>query len=82
MSIEKHYTTAELAESLNCSTDTILRLAQRGEIRSFFLGSDRRYAESAVVEYMERGQRRAMPVRASNVLPIGQTRASRPRRTA
>lgn len=78
--IEPHYTTAELAERLHCSKDTVLRLAQRGDLRSVFVGSERRYPESGVIEYLERGQRRASP--AAPVVQLRETRPSPTRRTA
>jgi excisionase family DNA binding protein len=52
--IEKHYKTSEVAELLAISTDTVLRYAQRGELRSVRIGNDRRYSESAIREMLER----------------------------
>lgn len=52
--IEQHLTGRELAEVLSVSEETVLRLAQRGELRSVRVGSQRRYAESAVDEYLKR----------------------------
>jgi len=51
--IERHLTTREVADLLACHPETILRLAQRGQIRSVRLGHDRRYPESAVQEYLD-----------------------------
>lgn len=44
--IERHYTTAELADLLACHTETILRAAQRGDLRSVRVGPERRYLET------------------------------------
>jgi excisionase family DNA binding protein len=54
LGIEKHYTTAELARLLSASQETIRREASRGRLRSVRVGSERRYPESAVREYLER----------------------------
>jgi excisionase family DNA binding protein len=50
--IERHYTTAALAEHLAVHPETIRRAAARGELRSFRIGRDRRYSESAVEEWL------------------------------
>lgn len=50
--IERHYTTAELAELLSVHPETVRRAAASGELRSIRLGRDRRYPESAVVEWL------------------------------
>jgi excisionase family DNA binding protein len=51
--IERHYTTAELAELLAVHPETIRRAAACGRLRSVRVGRDRRYAESAVREWLE-----------------------------
>ena len=51
--IERHYSTRELAELLSVHPETVLRMAQRGDLRSTRIGSDRRYPESAVREYLD-----------------------------
>lgn len=78
--IEQHYTTAELAEKLACSPDTVLRLAQRGKIRSVRVGNDRRYPESAIREYLDAHTEGPPPV--ASLAQRRETRASQPRRTA
>lgn len=52
--IERHYTTAELAKLLAAHPETIRREAARGRLRSVRVGSERRYPESAVREYLSR----------------------------
>ena len=53
-SIERHYTTRELAELLAVHPETVRREAQRRRLRSVRVGSERRYPESAVQEYLDR----------------------------
>jgi excisionase family DNA binding protein len=52
--IERHYTTRELAERLSVNPETIRREAARGHLKCVRVGSERRYAESAVQEYLRR----------------------------
>lgn len=52
--IEKHYTGRQVADLLAVCPETIRRLAARGELRSVRVGSERRYPESAVKEYLAR----------------------------
>ena len=61
--IEKHYTTAELAVLLSADPETIRREARKGRLRSVRLGSDRRYPESAVREYLSRENDRELGAR-------------------
>jgi excisionase family DNA binding protein len=51
--LEKHYKTREVAELLSVHEETVLRLAQCGSLRSVRVGSERRYPESAIVEFLE-----------------------------
>lgn len=51
--IERHYTTAEVADLLSVHPETIRRAAARGELRSVRIGRDRRYPESAVLEWLQ-----------------------------
>lgn len=51
--IEQHYTTRALAALLSANPETIRREAQRGRLRSVRIGSERRYPESAVRNYLE-----------------------------
>ena len=50
--IERHYSTRELAELLAVNPETIRREASRGRLPSVRVGSERRYPESAVREYL------------------------------
>jgi excisionase family DNA binding protein len=52
--LEKHYKTRDVAELLSVHEETVLRLAQCGTLRSVRVGSERRYPESAIVEFLER----------------------------
>jgi excisionase family DNA binding protein len=52
--LEKHYKTRDVAELLSVHEETVLRLAQCGNLRSVRIGSERRYPESAIVEFLER----------------------------
>jgi excisionase family DNA binding protein len=62
--IEQHYTTRELAKLLRVNPETVLRLAQRGELSSVRVGSERRYAESGIRAYLEEGaEGSAVPLR-------------------
>ncbi len=57
--IERHYTTLELAEALAVHPETVRRAAARGELRSLRVGLDRRYAESAVTDWLSMLRERA-----------------------
>jgi excisionase family DNA binding protein len=52
--LEKHYKTRDVAQLLSVHEETVLRLAQCGTLRSVRVGSERRYPESAIVEFLER----------------------------
>lgn len=54
LEIEKHYKTRDVAELLSVHEETILRLAQRGELKSVRVGNERRYPESAIRAYLVR----------------------------
>jgi excisionase family DNA binding protein len=58
--IERHYTTKELARQLSAHPETIRRAAGRGKLKSVRVGSERRYPESAVVEWLA-GEARERP---------------------
>lgn len=79
--IERHYKTAEVAELLSVHTETVLRLAQRGEIRSVRIGHDRRYPESAIRDFLERNTEGERPVVAA-IDSRREDRSTRARRTA
>ncbi len=50
--IERHYTTSQLAGLLAAHPETIRRAAASGRLRSVRVGSERRYPESAVREWL------------------------------
>jgi excisionase family DNA binding protein len=50
--IEPHYTGRGLAKLLAVNPETIRRAAASGKLRSVRVGSDRRYPESAVKEWL------------------------------
>jgi excisionase family DNA binding protein len=50
---QRHFSTQELAEFLRVHPETIRREAERGRLRSVRVGTERRYAESAVRDYLE-----------------------------
>jgi excisionase family DNA binding protein len=50
--IERHYATSELAELLSVNPETIRREAARGHLKSIRIGTQRRYPESAVRDYL------------------------------
>jgi excisionase family DNA binding protein len=43
-----------VAELLSVHEETVLRLAQCGTLRSVRVGSERRYPESGIMEFLER----------------------------
>lgn len=52
--IEPHYTTAEVAALLSVNPETVRRLASRGELRFVRVGSELRFSEAAIRDYLER----------------------------
>ena len=50
--IERHYTTAELAQLLSVHPETVRRAARRGELESIRVGLDRRYPQADVVKWL------------------------------
>jgi excisionase family DNA binding protein len=50
--MERMYTTRQVAEAWAVNPETVRRLAARGLLRSVRVGSERRYPESAVREYV------------------------------
>ena len=55
---QRHFSTQELARFLGVHPETIRREAARGRLRSIRVGSERRYPESAVNEYLGRSRGR------------------------
>ena len=51
--LERYYTTRELADMLNVHPETVRRSARRGELRSVRIGTERRYPESAVRSWLD-----------------------------
>jgi excisionase family DNA binding protein len=62
MALEKHYDGHQLAELLSLDYETVLHLAQTGQIASVRVGRLRRFPESAVRDYLNR--------RSDNVVPF------------
>ena len=52
--MERMYTTKQVADAWSVNPETIRRLAARGLLRSVRVGSERRYPESALQEYLQR----------------------------
>jgi excisionase family DNA binding protein len=50
--MERMYTTRQVAEAWSVSPETVRRLAARGLLRSVRVGSERRYPESALRDYL------------------------------
>lgn len=50
--IEPHYSGKTLAQLLSVNPETIRRAAAAGKLRSVRVGSERRYPESAVKEWL------------------------------
>lgn len=50
--MERLFTTKQVAELWSAHPETIRRLAARGELRSVRVGSERRYPESGLREYL------------------------------
>jgi excisionase family DNA binding protein len=51
--MERMYTTKQVAEAWSVNPETVRRLAARGDLRSVRVGSERRYPESALREYLQ-----------------------------
>lgn len=62
MTLEPSYKTKQVAALLSCDEETVLRYAQRGELRSWRLGRERRYTESAIREFQQ-GREEQVPGR-------------------
>jgi excisionase family DNA binding protein len=53
---QRHYSTRELAKFLGVHPETIRREAARRRLRSVRVGSERRFPESAVKDYLARNE--------------------------
>lgn len=51
--MERMYTTKQVAEAWSVNPETVRRLAARGVLRSVRVGSERRYPESALRQYVQ-----------------------------
>lgn len=80
MVIERHYRTRELCDLLAVSDDTITRLVQRGELDAVYVGSERRFSESAVKLYLQRHKVPARSVPAAGGRRDSQSPPMRDRR--
>jgi excisionase family DNA binding protein len=76
MAIEKHYTAHQLAELLGLDYETVLQLAQVGEIASVRVGRLRRFPESAVRAYLNRQADNVISLRRPTVAPPPKKEAS------
>jgi excisionase family DNA binding protein len=56
VALERHYSGREVAELLGVNYETVLQLAQTGELPSLRVGRLRRFSESAVKTYISRHQ--------------------------
>jgi excisionase family DNA binding protein len=52
--IDPHYTTAQVAALLAVNPETVRRLASRGELVFVRVGSELRFPEGAVRDYLDR----------------------------
>ena len=52
VTLEPHLTTKQLAALLSVNEETVRRAAKSGALRSIRVGRDRRYAESAIREWL------------------------------
>jgi excisionase family DNA binding protein len=73
VALEKHYTGHELAELLGLDYETVLHLAQTGEITSVRVGRLRRFPESAVTTYLNKNTGNVVPLRPTVVPPTEET---------
>jgi excisionase family DNA binding protein len=73
VALEKHYTGHELAELLGLDYETVLHLAQTGEIVSVRIGRLRRFPETTVTAYLNRNTGNVVPLRPTVVPPTEET---------
>jgi excisionase family DNA binding protein len=73
VALEKHYTGHELAELLGLDYETVLHLAQTGEIASVRIGRLRRFPEATVTAYLNRNTGNVVPLRPTVVPPTEET---------
>ncbi len=58
--LERHFKTQDLAELFAVHPETIRREAAKGKLRSVRVGSERRYPESAVREWLAGSDRKTV----------------------
>lgn len=52
---EVNYTVNQVAQILNCSRQTIMKLIHKGDLKYFKIGSDYRVRESDLKEFINKG---------------------------
>jgi excisionase family DNA binding protein len=62
MAVEQHYDGHQVAELLGLDYETVLHLAQTGEIATVRIGRLRRFPDSAVQAFLDRNRDTAMVV--------------------
>jgi excisionase family DNA binding protein len=72
MGVEKHYSGQEVADLLGIDYETVLHLAQTGEIKTVRIGRLRRFPESAVTAYLNQ-HRNVVPFRPRVTDPTKET---------
>jgi excisionase family DNA binding protein len=76
MTVDAHYTTADLKRLLKCSDDAIYNAVHTGELKAVRVGKQLRFAADDVNAYLNRDQRRDRA--ASNLIPFVKPQRRRP----